>query len=143
MSDVTVQVNEIDQLVAALKEPSTVVVSDPSPKVTVVVKEEVSKIFVLKETEIIAVSDVGKKGDKGDKGDQGNPGVAGPTSPSYEHIQSSASSSWNVNHNLGFKPILQIYDSGGNVVEAEILHISTNLAIVYFAFTMSGVARCI
>ncbi len=60
----------------------------------------------------------------------------------YMHSQTVAAVQWTVNHNLGFKPDIAIYDTGGNVVEAQILHTSSDQAIIYFNIALAGVARC-
>ncbi len=37
-------------------------------------------------------------------GIQGPPGIDGVTAASYAHTQSTPSSTWTINHNLGFRP---------------------------------------
>jgi len=61
---------------------------------------------------------------------------------SYEHVQSSASATWTINHNLGFKPNITLRTTGGVEFEAEITHVSDNQAIVSLATAMAGYARC-
>ncbi len=61
---------------------------------------------------------------------------------SYTHDQLVASSSWNVNHNLGFKPTISLFSNGGLVFDAEIVHNSINQSIVYLSAATSGYARC-
>ena len=57
---------------------------------------------------------------------------------SYAHTQGSASSSWVINHNLGFKPNVTVVDSAGNIVEGEITYTNTNSLTVSFASAFSG-----
>ena len=59
---------------------------------------------------------------------------------SYEHTQGSASSSWVVNHNLGFKPNVTVVDSAGNIVEGEISYTNSNSITVSFQSAFSGYA---
>lgn len=70
----------------------------------------------------------------------GAPGPTGPESEPYLHTQGSASVEWTVNHNKGFKPVLQILSVGGVVVEADISHITDNQTKVFFAAPYSGYA---
>ena len=57
---------------------------------------------------------------------------------SYEHMQGSASNSWTINHNLGFKPNVTVIDSAGNIVEGEIAYTNTNSLTVSFQSAFSG-----
>ena len=59
---------------------------------------------------------------------------------SYEHMQGSASNSWTINHNLGFKPNVTVIDSAGNIVEGEIAYTNTNSLTVSFQSAFSGTA---
>ena len=57
---------------------------------------------------------------------------------SYEHMQGSASSSWAITHNLGFKPNVTVIDSAGNIVEGEIAYTNSNSLTVSFQSAFSG-----
>jgi hypothetical protein len=70
---------------------------------------------------------------------QGPPG----TVAAYTHVQSSPASTWVINHNLGYKPDVTLYTSGGVVMYAEIIHTSVNQTQVIFTVPTSGVARLI
>lgn len=59
---------------------------------------------------------------------------------SYEHTQGSASTSWAITHNLGFKPNVTVVDSAGNIVEGEISYTNSNTLTVSFASAFSGKA---
>jgi hypothetical protein len=59
---------------------------------------------------------------------------------SYEHMQGSASNSWAITHNLGFKPNVTVIDSAGNIVEGEITYTNTNSLTVSFQSSFSGYA---
>lgn len=59
---------------------------------------------------------------------------------SYEHMQGSASDSWTITHNLGFKPNVTVIDSAGNIVEGEIAYTNTNSLTVSFQSAFSGTA---
>jgi hypothetical protein len=79
-------------------------------------------------------------GPPGPKGDQGEPGINGA---GYQHTQAVASATWTVNHNLGFFPGTTVYSTGGAEVEAEVLNVSVNQVLIYFAAPYAGSARCI
>jgi len=59
---------------------------------------------------------------------------------SFEHSQGSASNSWTITHNLGFKPNVTVIDSAGNIVEGEIAYTNSNSLTVSFASAFSGKA---
>lgn len=77
---------------------------------------------------------VSRPGTKGEKGDDGAPGSV------YEHQQPIAASEWICNHNLGFRPNVQIFSIGGVEAMAEVLHISVNQARIYFDTPFAGFA---
>lgn len=77
-------------------------------------------------------------------GTRGAPGVdSGSAVLPFEHVQASASASWNVNHNLGRRPIVSVYSIGGVEITADVVHISVNQLQVNFAAPFAGFARLI
>lgn len=73
------------------------------------------------------------------RGRQGPPGT--PATPTYTHAQASASTTWTINHNLGFKPDVYLYDAGGNEFEAQVAHPSNNQTVVTLTQATAGTAR--
>lgn len=73
---------------------------------------------------------------------QGPQGPAGPAGASYTHTQLSASAIWTVNHNLGFRPDITLYSSGGVVIDGFVTHINNNQAQVDLDTATTGTARC-
>ena len=73
---------------------------------------------------------------------RGDPGPSGAAAAAFVHTQSVAAADWIVNHNLGVQPTVSVTDAGGNVVLAEVQHVSTAQARVRFALAVAGVARC-
>lgn len=71
------------------------------------------------------------------------PGIQGPagTPISYTHTQGSASDTWVVNHNLGFRPHCVVFSVGGAEVEAGVTHTSVNQTVISFVTPASGTAR--
>lgn len=83
----------------------------------------------------------------------GVPGQRGPTGPgvtdqqiidvvipavSYNHIQNSASTTWTITHNLTFLPNVTVFDSGGTMVEGNVVHVSINQLTIQFSAAISG-----
>ncbi|CAA2141389.1 hypothetical protein [Hyphomicrobium sp. ghe19] len=61
----------------------------------------------------------------------------------YLHTQADPATVWTVNHNLGYKPAVELYTVGGMEFEAEVLHTSVNQLIVYLVVEIAGFVRCI
>ncbi len=74
----------------------------------------------------------------------GTPGPAqsGAAGAVYVHNQSAPAATWTINHNLGFRPSIELWDSGGAEFNADILHISANQAQVFLNVALAGTARC-
>lgn len=58
----------------------------------------------------------------------------------YKFTQGSASSEWDITHNLNKYPSVTVVDSGGSVVEGEIDYVDLNNLKVLFSAGFSGVA---
>ena len=71
-------------------------------------------------------------------GPQGPPGASGA---GYDFIQSSSSAIWTINHNLGFKPGVDVYDSGSQQIQAEVSHTSVNQTVILLTASTTGFAR--
>ena len=81
----------------------------------------------------VTVAGIGVQGPKGEPGSSGD--------ITFDHTQSSASATWTINHNLGFKPDVEVRNSGGQVVMAEVLHVSVNQTLIYFSSPTTGSAH--
>lgn len=64
------------------------------------------------------------------------------TANTYTHIQSAASDTWTVNHNLGYRADVSLTTLGGAEFEAEVVHVSTNQCVVSLVSPLAGQARC-
>lgn len=73
----------------------------------------------------------------------GAAGPQGPAAVAFEFIQSTPSIVWIINHNLGFKPIVSTYTSGGVEFVADVIHISNNQLQVYLSVGVAGTARLV
>lgn len=71
-------------------------------------------------------------------------GVSGPQGPQlplgYVHHQSSASTTWTINHNLSFIPNITIVDSSGNVIEGSYNYPDSDTVIANFSNSFAGEA---
>jgi hypothetical protein len=63
--------------------------------------------------------------------------IGGSTLP-YVHTQSTPSDLWTVNHNLGYRPVIEVLSDGGLVVEASVAHISNNQSQISFNTVQTG-----
>jgi hypothetical protein len=54
----------------------------------------------------------------------------------------SASSTWTINHNFGYYPVVQLRTLGGNVFGGQVDHVSVNQAVATFVSPIAGYARC-
>lgn len=59
---------------------------------------------------------------------------------SYTHAQGQDSSTWEVEHNLGFYPSVSVFMSSGDVVEGAIEHQDVNTLTITFSVAISGTA---
>lgn len=59
---------------------------------------------------------------------------------SYTHSQGSDSSTWTIEHNLGFYPSVSVFMSSGDVVEGAIEHQDVNTLTITFSVAISGTA---
>lgn len=61
---------------------------------------------------------------------------------SYTHTQTVAATTWTVIHNMGRKPSVEIVDSTGVLVSAEVLHLDNNTTQINCSPALAGVANC-
>lgn len=59
----------------------------------------------------------------------------------YVFTQSVAASTWTINHNLGFVPSVEVFDSGSQEVDADVTHPTVNQTVILFSVPLSGFAR--
>ena len=62
--------------------------------------------------------------------------------PAYVHTQDYAVNTWTINHGFSYFPVIQCWNSSGQVVEGAITHYE-GYSTVYFAVGQCGGARCI
>ena len=81
--------------------------------------------------------DTGSQGPKGDTGAQGAQGIPGNSNfnislVSFTYEQQVAASVWNITHNLGFNPNVQVMDYTEINVECEIRYVNSNQLTLSF-----------
>lgn len=59
----------------------------------------------------------------------------------YVHNQSSPSTTWTINHNLGYRPSVELLDAGSQEIDGEVSHPTTNQTIVILQPATAGIAR--
>lgn len=75
----------------------------------------------------------------------GRPGPSGADGASiaHNHVQSSPSDTWLINHNLNFLPSVSLRSAGGVEMVADIVHVSVNQTVIHFVVPVAGTARLV
>lgn len=68
------------------------------------------------------------------------PITVGVVGGAYSHTQGTASTSWTITHNLGFKPSVTTFDGSNQEVEGDTVHTNNNQCVVTFSYPISGSA---
>jgi hypothetical protein len=71
---------------------------------------------------------------------QGLPGRDGNAAVTYEHVQTILSDLWIINHNLGRRPGVHVYNNAWTEIDAEVQHFSLNQTRILFAAPFIGIA---
>jgi hypothetical protein len=74
-------------------------------------------------------------------GPQGGSGSGGGAA--YEFVQAAPATTWTINHNLGFRPSVEILDAGSQEIDGQISHPSVNQTVVTLNPASAGLARLI
>lgn len=119
---------------------------EPIPQVITVDAITQQIISVTTPTNTVSIINAGPQGPRGFDGLVGPAGPAGSggsgtINAGYNHTQASASTLWIINHNLGYKPSVQMFNTGGLEVLGEIQHVSDNQTTVTFNTIVAGIAR--
>jgi hypothetical protein len=61
----------------------------------------------------------------------------------YTFYQTTASTSWDIVHNLGYEPIVRVFIGTNEVQPYSINHVSTNEVVITFTTALAGTARLI
>jgi hypothetical protein len=114
---------------------------------SILVTNSTQRIIVNPATQAVSVILAGPVGPAGPSGSIGPVGPVGPTGPSgsaaasFEYTQLIASNSWVINHGLGFKPNVSVFDVSGATIDASLIFHTDNQVEVQFLTPRAGTAR--
>lgn len=74
-------------------------------------------------------------------GVQGLPGTGGGNAV-YVHHQTTPTTQWIINHNLGYYPHVSVLSVGLVEITADVQHVSVNQTQIQFSIPTAGLARC-
>ncbi len=60
----------------------------------------------------------------------------------YRHVQTLADAEWEIAHDLGRHPTIQIVDTSGRIVHGDVVHVDMDNATATFSAAFSGEAYC-
>lgn len=123
-------------VVAESDEVQILAVEDDS---SVVIEDSEADILVDQSNEVVITTDVQLI--PGPQGPQGPPGPSGAAGFSF--TQGSPSTTWTINHNLGFYPVCEVFSVGGLFVEVEAINLSLNTVQLNFNSAVAGTARLV
>lgn len=61
----------------------------------------------------------------------------------YVFTQSTPAATWTINHNLGFVPSVELFNSGSQEIDGDVVHTSANQTVVTFTGPVAGFARLV
>ena len=59
----------------------------------------------------------------------------------FVYQQSTPAATWTINHNLGYRPSVELLDSGSQEIEGDVSHPTVNQAVVTLSPASAGLAR--
>jgi hypothetical protein len=66
---------------------------------------------------------------------------SGAGSAAYVHNQGTPATTWTINHNLGFRPAVELLDSGSQEIDGAISHPTVNQTVITLSPATAGLAR--
>lgn len=61
----------------------------------------------------------------------------------FVFTQSTPAAIWTINHNLGFIPSVELFNSGSQEIDGDVVHTSANQTVVNFTGAVAGFARLV
>jgi hypothetical protein len=110
---------------------TSVVVSSVTNTVTVTEGDGSSTVVTVPVTSTVTATTVGPQGPKGDAG------------TGFEYVQAAPATTWTINHNLGFRPSVELLDAGSQEIDGEVAHPTVNQTVVTLSPATAGLARLI
>jgi hypothetical protein len=90
-----------------------------------------STVVTVPVTSTVTAVTVGPQGPKGDSG------------AAFEYLQAAPATVWTINHNLGYRPSVELLDAGSQEIDGEVAHPSVNQTVVTLNPASAGLARLI
>ena len=106
---------------------TTVNVTAVSNTVTVTEGDAGTTVVTVPVTSVVTATTEGPQGPAGSGG--------------YVFTQSTPSTTWTINHNLGFRPSVELLDTGSQEIDGDVAHPSINQTIVTLNPATAGLAR--
>ena len=135
---------------------TSVSVSAVSNTVTVTEGNAGTVVVTVPQTTVITAVAAGPQGPTGAQGQQGQQGPQGPQGPegpqgpqgpaggaAFVYTQTVPATTWTINHNLGYRPSVELIDSGSQEIDGEVAHPSVNQTVVTLNPASAGAARLI
>jgi hypothetical protein len=85
-----------------------------------------------------AIGATGATGPAGAAGATGPTGPAGPSGQSYSFTPDDSQSVWNITHNLGFNPSVQVVNAIGTEFFGDVVYTNSNQLTVTFSAPVYG-----
>lgn len=76
-------------------------------------------------------------------GPQGPPGQDGAGFTFFLYEQYSPSTTWTINHNLGYRPTVELLDETNREIDGDVYHTTINQVVVMFNIPVAGTARLV
>jgi hypothetical protein len=71
-------------------------------------------------------------------------GPQGPAGGSaFEYLQAAPATTWTINHNLGYRPSVELLDAGSQEIDGDVAHPTINQTVVTLNPASAGLARLI
>lgn len=61
----------------------------------------------------------------------------------YEHTQTTVSTTWTINHNLGGYPAVRVFVGNQEILPESITHVSNNQTVITFSTAVMGIAKLV
>ena len=108
---------------------------------TIIDTGRANTVVVERQRTVASVREVAKPVEVSSPGPAGPRGPAGPSGAGYTHQQPVPDTTWTINHNLGFRPAVELYDTGSQEFQADIAHLNENTVVVTTVTPVAGFAR--
>jgi len=109
----------------------------PSPSVEVELTQGEAPEVILDAPAQTSTVEVGVPGPQGPPGEQGEAWTA------FTYEQLSPATTWTINHDLGYRPSVELLDATNREIDGDVYHTTINQTIVMFNIPVAGAARLV